>query len=634
MLRTLTGAILKGSITTIIFFALAEGLLRGAYAVRAAFVHRVPLPYSVGDDYGPVPPWLDNMMILVPDDRLIWRNLPNVRRTYVDIFSPAPDAASRTALLRRFAPTLPAAFEHNPTWSIALDSRGYRNAEIALARKPGVLRVACIGDSWTFGMNVDQDRSYPARLAEVLRAALGGTPVEVVNFGVLGYSSFQGRQLLTSAVFDFQPDIVALGFGMNDSEVAGYRDRDMVGNGDPPKWTARVRDSVAGLESYKLLRYYAQTLRFRPKSMGDFLLEHAADRGSGSVEYDAIEPWTRVSPHDYETNMREMIRLSRAHAAAVVLLDNELWEGSPYRPVLRRIASDERVPLVDSLAIVAAARERMERDIESRFALRGAGEAGNAAEAARESGGDANPEVSGASRSPGRTRVVFRVSRGDYPVRTAISIVGTDSKLGATEPNAVQMHDDGTGGDERANDGVWSLAADFAPGTHLTYVYTNSGARGKWEGLDVPHLRDLVVPASTDGRAVYLPIETFGRVYMQADDWHTDAVGYDLIARAVAGAIHPSYSSAPSYVMTPSRSRTMRVAKSRAKSSSCVEISSVRPWCRSSASRAPSSARRSGSSDAVGSSISRTGGSTASARAMATRCASPPDSCRGSASAR
>src|SRR3954470_12870511 len=159
VLGRLTGAILKSCLTTFIFFAAAELLLRGTYAVRAAFVRRVPLPYSVGDDYGPVPPWLDNMMILAPDDRLIWRNLPNVHRTYVDIFSPAPNAAARTALLRRFLPTLPGEFEHNPTWSISLDSRGYRNGEVAHAKPARVLRIACIGDSWTFGMNVDQDRS-------------------------------------------------------------------------------------------------------------------------------------------------------------------------------------------------------------------------------------------------------------------------------------------------------------------------------------------------------------------------------------------------------------------------------------------------------------------------------------------
>jgi lysophospholipase L1-like esterase len=45
------------------------------------------------------------------------------------------------------------------------------------------------------------------------------------------------------------------------------------------------------------------------------------------------------------------------------------------------------------------------------------------------------------------------------------------------------------------------------------------------------------VPRSPDGKPIYLPVETFGRVYMQADNWHTDASGYDLIARAVANAI-------------------------------------------------------------------------------------------------
>src|SRR3954453_167830 len=194
--RRLTGAIVKSCITTAIFFALAELLLRGTYAVRAAFVRRIPLPYSVGDDYGPVPPWLDNMMILVPDEHLIWHNQPNVRRTYVDIFSPAPTAAARTALLRRFLPTLPAEFDRNPTWTIALDSRGYRKEELPVAKPAGTLRIACVGDSWTFGMNVDQDRSYPSRLLQRLRAASPGRQLDLVNFGVLGYTSFQGMQLM------------------------------------------------------------------------------------------------------------------------------------------------------------------------------------------------------------------------------------------------------------------------------------------------------------------------------------------------------------------------------------------------------------------------------------------------------
>jgi lysophospholipase L1-like esterase len=515
--RALLAGIVKSLITTAIFFLLAEAGLRAAYAARNAMVHRVPLPYSVGDDYGPTPPWLDRMLILVPDDRLIWRNLPNVRRTYVDIFSPAPTEASRTALLRRFLPTIPAEFDANPTWTIALNSQGFRSDEFAAAQR-GTLRVACVGDSWTFGMNVDQNRTYPSRLSAALRA--GGAPAEVENFGVLGYSSFQGLELLKSRVLEQRPDVVAIGFGMNDSEVAGYRDRDMISTAQPAVRT-RMLETAKDLEFYKLLHYLALTLRFHPKSIGEYVREQAKDRGGGTVDYSTIEPWTRVSPHDFDTNLREMIGLSRSGGAAVVLLDNELWPESPYRAVLRTIATDAHVPLVDSLQIVADARATMERGIESRLGL-----------------GRAAPAGTAASRgAPVQTSVVFRVSRGNYAVPRAIAIAGTDRQLADAAPNTVWMHDDGRDGDERAGDGVWSLAAAFDAGTRLSYVYTNSGAAGRWEGLDVPHIRSVTIPASANGAPVYLPIETFGEVYMQADDWHTNATGYDLIARAVADAI-------------------------------------------------------------------------------------------------
>jgi lysophospholipase L1-like esterase len=68
-------------------------------------------------------------------------------------------------------------------------------------------------------------------------------------------------------------------------------------------------------------------------------------------------------------------------------------------------------------------------------------------------------------------------------------------------------------------------------------VYTNSGAAGRWEGLDIPHTRHIVVPEARDGQTIYLPVDTFGELYMQGDGWHTNAVGYDLIARRVVEAI-------------------------------------------------------------------------------------------------
>jgi hypothetical protein len=225
-----------------------------------------------------------------------------------------------------------------------------------------------------------------------------------------------------------------------------------------------------------------------------------------------------VSPRDFESNIREMIRLVRARGADVVLVDNELWEKSPYRAALEKIAQEAGAPFVDSLSLVNDARRDIETSLETALDL---------------AGRDDRLPPSAA----GRTIVVFRAYRGSVNVRKGLSIVGADPQLGALVPNAVAMHDDGTGGDQRMGDGVWTYTAAFRAGETISYVYTNSGAAGEWEGLDVPYVRRVEVPQSPDGRPVYLPIETFGRVYMQGDGWHTDAAGYDAIGHAVARAI-------------------------------------------------------------------------------------------------
>jgi len=519
--RRILLAIVTSLVTTTIVFSIAEGAVRIAYFVRNSLVTYVPLPYVMGDDYGPIPPWLDSLLILQPDEALIWKSAPHAHRKYVDIFSPVWRAEDRVALLRRFLPTLPAAFRANPVWEISLNSNGDRSPEIATAKRPSGLRIACVGDSWTFGMNVNQDRTYPSRVAELLHEKHPSADAEVVNLGVLGYSSFQGLQLLKRRALDLNADVFVIGFGMNDSEVAGYRDKDIVAKTAPtPLERLRRIDVAEHLEFYKLLKYFALVLRYRPQSMAAVLTAEAEHKGSGAVHYEDLEPWVRVSPPDYERNIREMIRLARSRGAKAILVDNELWDQSPYRPVLRAIARDEQVPLVDSLRIIADARKQIEQDLETRLSLT-----------------PPAPGQPGSRQTPsGETEVVFRVYAGPFPVPKTLSIVGAHARLGALVPNKIALRDDGTGGDQKPGDNVWSYSATFPVGTQLFYVYTNSGREGQWEGLDVPAVRHLDVTDAPGGR-LYPPIESFGKIYMQADNWHTDAVGYDLIAEAVVKAI-------------------------------------------------------------------------------------------------
>jgi hypothetical protein len=320
---------------------------------------------------------------------------------------------------------------------------------------------------------------------------------------------------------------VVIGFAMNDASVAGYRDKDL------PKYN-RDRNTLAKtigrvlekIESYKLLRYLALVVKDKPTSIGQHLKTaadsareegfdyFASDDFRKMEDYNKLEPWTRVSLKDYEQNILEMIDVARSHKAGVILLYNELWGNIPYRIVLGRISSTAQVPLVDSSALISEARGKIENALEGKLDLR--------------------PPKARQALAKEEIEVVFRVHLGSRPVPKVVSIVGTHPKLGDLVPNKVAMYDDGTHGDQRAGDNVWSYTATFLPGERLFYVYTNSGKEGQWEGLDVPWIRSFTVEAKNNNEEkVYMPIESFGEIYMLADGWHTNAVGYELIAKAL-----------------------------------------------------------------------------------------------------
>lgn len=493
-------------------------------------VTAIPLPYVIGNDYGPVPPWLDGLRILEHDKVLIWKNRANLRRKYIDIFSPVHTEEQRTSLLRQFLPTIPASLRENPVWEISLNSEGFRNAEFPSAKSSSAFRIICLGDSWTFGANVGQDQTYAQRLRVLLEKEFPGLNFEVFNFGVLGYSSYQGLELLKRKIIDLEPDAVVIAFAMNDGSAAGYHDKDMAAYNERHMTLAkRISLVFEKIESYKLLRFLALILKDKRESIGHHL-KTGADAAEGAgfdyfardalrkvEDYDKLEPWIRVSPKDYEKNILAMIDLARSHKAGVILLYNELWGNSPYRIILERISKSAEVPLVDSSALIAEARRKLEEELEGKLDLR--------------------PPKAPRALAKGEIEVIFRVYLGKYPVPTAVYIVGTHPKLGALVPNKVAMYDDGTHGDQRAGDRVWSYSAMFSTGKRVFYVYTNNGKEGQWEGLDVPWIRSFTVEAKNNEEKVYRPIESFGKIYMLADGWHTDAAGYELIAKALLEAL-------------------------------------------------------------------------------------------------
>jgi lysophospholipase L1-like esterase len=520
-LKTLA-KVVGATIACLLFIELG---IRLAYRIRNSRVELVPLPYMVRN-FGSPPPWADGLRILDPDDELIWRGRPHAQQKYLDLFCAMPTEEERKALLRRFNPSIPQELKHNPTWQVSLNADGFRDDEFPKAKSPGTIRLVAVGDSWTFGNGADQELTYPRRLTALLREKFPGKKIEVLNLGMLAYSSHEGLKLLQQKIGSLEPDIVLIGFAMNDASISGWHDKDVFVS--RPKRFRLKRFILENSEIYKLAAYLAQVRKFESITMGEtlkavadpnekFLYESwVSAEALEAKDYDRLESRVRVPPADYESNTRAMIKLVRERNATPILLHNDLRPGSPYQTRLQKISQEESVPLVDSCELLSKAKRDIEAELERQLSLQPA------------------EKFSGSAIRDG-IEVIFRVYLGERPVPKAMYVSGPHPQLGDCVPNKVAMYDDGTHGDQNPGDRVWSFTATFSPGEKVFYVYTNSGEGGVWENLDLPKVRSFVVPSN--GGAKYRPIDTFGKLYLQADGFHTNAQGYDIMARAIRDAI-------------------------------------------------------------------------------------------------
>jgi len=94
---------------------------------------------------------------------------------------------------------------------------GMRGPEVPLAKEAGTFRIVCLGDSVTFGEGVHDADTYPARLADLLARSDGARRVDVVNMGVQAYGTKEAVALYLLRGRQFHPDVVTLGFVLNDA---------------------------------------------------------------------------------------------------------------------------------------------------------------------------------------------------------------------------------------------------------------------------------------------------------------------------------------------------------------------------------------------------------------------------------
>lgn len=103
---------------------------------------------------------------------------------------------------------------------VKLNGDGMRDSfDYPKERKPGTVRIVGIGDSGMFGWGVEQDEDYMTVLESNLNARAGGPPAEVLNFGTPGYNFQLEFELLKTKALAWSPDIVVVGWCINDFDL-------------------------------------------------------------------------------------------------------------------------------------------------------------------------------------------------------------------------------------------------------------------------------------------------------------------------------------------------------------------------------------------------------------------------------
>lgn len=96
---------------------------------------------------------------------------------------------------------------------VTIDERGFRKNSLEASNRRRV--VFALGDSFTFGMGVPNEETWPARLEKRLSERMGQA-VGVVNGGTISYGVFQELDLFRSVGLSTQPAVVVHGLYWND----------------------------------------------------------------------------------------------------------------------------------------------------------------------------------------------------------------------------------------------------------------------------------------------------------------------------------------------------------------------------------------------------------------------------------
>jgi hypothetical protein len=431
---------------------------------------------------------------LVRDPYALWRNKPLAQKT------------------QRINP---AVYGDDASWTLAIDSEGYRGDEREhRERRDGVYRIVTVGDSVTFGFNVDQNDTYPHRLAVALRERYPGRALEVVNAGVPGWSWVQGLRFLQADGMRLAPDLVVAAHGVNDQFFFAQitdRERLPVGGQPAPEIDLREAPFYTHTSTYRALMILAGRIPRGPA------MSAACQR-----EMREVGVCRRVPVGDIAGAVREMYAAVRAGQSDFLALNLDFQETVAITGVRRALAEDP-MPFIDFVERFHTLARADETARATRLGLADASRA---------------PEPAPPDRP---RRVVFRVLVDSPPPGVGVSVRGHPwfrDDIVFDRP----LLDDGNAPDERAGDGVYSGAVEIPPVSGaVEYRF--------WLGETAEFTPLPPLPSSGADRLLRLDRDTvagvarFGDMFMMAERTHPDRRGAAEIAAGVLAHVEqlPSF---------------------------------------------------------------------------------------------
>jgi lysophospholipase L1-like esterase len=372
------------------------------------------------------------------------------------------------------------------TYQVRTNDRGFRTPPFTESKRPGVIRVVCLGDSSTFGMNVEEVDSYPRQLARLLEQDHPGR-FEVLNLGVPGYTSRQGLELLRREVLALEPDVVTFAFGTNDrfpqrpitDDEAIRFNQSLLGT-----LLFEVRGGMDRLHVYRSLR--------------------ALSRRVVQLDYDFVGGGgPRSTPEDIRNAVVAAHAALSPIGASLLVVDSDFFVTDAAESMYTG-AQQAGARFVDLPGELREERRIRSRRFEAEHGLgRGMAPPGKAVFRVH---------------APGEQRVFLRL--------------GPTFAIDQTLP----MRDDGAGADQTAGDGVWSAVVDLHQGRSFYYSYW----RGNPPDLE-PEFRVNSFVVDLSRRAVVVPadsmIDEFGLGALMTDQTHPDEEGHAIIARRLAQEI-------------------------------------------------------------------------------------------------